>query len=953
MDDTLTIDIESTNEANSGIDSLISKLEALKVRVNENLKAIGRLNSALISLGANSKNINFGNVKTPNVPTASPTANATPTAGTTASVPDMSGVVEGQKEVQNALSQTGAEANKAGRSVDDLGNKGNNAGKKVASGAKQGTSALSRLNSMARSALGGVGKIATGAGKGIVTGFVAPTRLAFSIFRSGKKDLGEMGNAVESLSKKLRMTTLALLGARGAFTAIRKSVNAYLQYDTALSETLQNNWAIIGSLIAPILERLIALFSKLVAYIAGFIKMLTGVDLVARANAKALKSQASGAKGASKAVKDLSDELGNLQKFDDLNVVDFPKDKGSSGGSGGGAGLPALKVDKIDMKPLEEFWDFIKRHDWYGLGMEIARKFNDGLRLIDFEWLEQKARQWGKNMGDLFNGLTDGTDWGLVGSKIAGGLNTAMGFVNTFFDTYNFDHLGEGLARGINGLVDTIHWDDVGKYITRKFKALWETLDSLVSNLDFTNLGEGLGTAFESAMLNIDFGRYFAVFGKAFAGLAKTISGFINNVDWATVAKDLSEKLKNGLKEGAKAIQEFDWLQFGDDFANAIKDFFANVDWAGVAESLAEFIGSALGGIIGFLLTAIGNLVTDIVTNIKDYFKQKIDEMGFEDEGANIIAGIFKGILDAIKNIGQWIYNHIFKPFIDGFKKAFGIASPSKVMEEQGGYIIEGFFEGVKGIWDKVKGIFTGLRDNIKNIFTGVKDFIKEKVNDAVTWVKDKFSWGNIKNTFETIKTNIGTKFTNIKDNISSAVTSASNKLKSAFAWDNIKSTFTNIVTKIKNKFGEIGTSVGTILSTKFNQVVSSIVNKAIDVINGFIRAINKAIDAINKIPKVNLKKLDTIDYPKLATGTNNIEVEGLYHLHQGEAVVPKKYNPAINNKMYSENNDKMLAKMDNLIELLNNMEMTNIVNVGNDQLYKGTVQYINRQRDIYGTDVV
>ena len=59
-----------------------------------------------------------------------------------------------------------------------------------------------------------------------------------------------------------------------------------------------------------------------------------------------------------------------------------------------------------------------------------------------------------------------------------------------------------------------------------------------------------------------------------------------------------------------------------DDFANAIKDFFANVDWAGVAESLAEFIGSAIGGISAFLLTAIGNLVTDIVNGIKDYFKK-------------------------------------------------------------------------------------------------------------------------------------------------------------------------------------------------------------------------------------------------------------------------------------------------------------------------------------------
>ena len=39
--------------------------------------------------------------------------------------------------------------------------------------------------------------------------------------------------------------------------------------------------------------------------------------------------------------------------------------------------------------------------------------------------------------------------------------------------------------------------------------------------------------------------------------------------------------------------------------------------------------------------------------------------------------------------------------------------------------------------------------------------------------------------------------------------------------------------------------------------------------------------------------KLSTFSFPRLATGTNDIEYEGLYHLHEGEAVVPKKYNPA------------------------------------------------------------
>jgi hypothetical protein len=37
---------------------------------------------------------------------------------------------------------------------------------------------------------------------------------------------------------------------------------------------------------------------------------------------------------------------------------------------------------------------------------------------------------------------------------------------------------------------------------------------------------------------------------------------------------------------------------------------------------------------------------------------------------------------------------------------------------------------------------------------------------------------------------------------------------------------------------------------------------------------------------------------PKLATGTNNVQRDGLAYLHQGEAVVPKKYNPAMGGGM-------------------------------------------------------
>jgi hypothetical protein len=56
-----------------------------------------------------------------------------------------------------------------------------------------------------------------------------------------------------------------------------------------------------------------------------------------------------------------------------------------------------------------------------------------------------------------------------------------------------------------------------------------------------------------------------------------------------------------------------------------------------------------------------------------------------------------------------------------------------------------------------------------------------------------------------------------------------------------------------------------------------------------------------------NAQKRAQDSVPKLATGTNNVQREGLAYLHEGEAVVPKKYNPAIGG---FNNNQTLMIEM-------------------------------------------
>ena len=119
-----------------------------------------------------------------------------------------------------------------------------------------------------------------------------------------------------------------------------------------------------------------------------------------------------------------------------------------------------------------------------------------------------------------------------------------------------------------------------------------------------------------------------------------------------------------------------------------------------------------------------------------------------------MVEGLYNGILDALKNVGIWIKENIFDPFIQGFKNAFGIHSPSTVMAEMGGYIIEGLKNGLTGIWDRVSGIISNFKDNIKKAFTDIKDNTISTFTNMKERVKNIFldMWQNgIKGTINSI----------------------------------------------------------------------------------------------------------------------------------------------------------------------------------------------------------
>lgn len=143
----------------------------------------------------------------------------------------------------------------------------------------------------------------------------------------------------------------------------------------------------------------------------------------------------------------------------------------------------------------------------------------------------------------------------------------------------------------------------------------------------------------------------------------------------------------------------------------------------------------------------------------------------------------------------------------------------------------------------------------------------------------------------------------------------------------NIMNLFTGLIQIIKGAVMIIGgllTGDFKLIADGFASIFRGIGNVAISVLNGIINTINRflkafatginsAIGLANKVPGVNIPKvnLQIPNIPKLATGTNYISREGLAYLHEGEAVVPKKYNPAVGGYGNSTPNIIVVADMD------------------------------------------
>ena len=369
--------------------------------------------------------------------------------------------------------------------------------------------------------------------------------------------------------------------------------------------------------------------------------------------------------------------------------------------------------------------------------------------------------------------------------------------------------------------------------------------------------------------------------------------------------------LKDGLSDGSISIDQF------NEALNKLDS-----EGTGSMEALSKSAHTATGGI----QTSIANARTALVRGVANIMKSvdkalepfggltgvitklgKVGEKVFSGLGQIIpviippllqiaqeimpsLQSIFSQIMPVLMNLVQAIMPLISQYLVTNFETLMSLVqmimpalveilnSLMPILTMLGG-LIKPLFTIISALLKPLLSIITTILPPFIDLLSTILQVILPPLTAAIDLfasvlsTKIQAAFGIVQPIFDLI----GNQFNMMKNIISNLI----NFIKNVFT-GNWKAAWQNVV----NIFKSIMSGIGNILKAPINAIIGGI--------NGFIKGLNK-IKIPNWVPAVGGKGINIPLIPKLATGTNYVPDDMLAMIHEGEAVVPKKFNPYAN----------------------------------------------------------
>ena len=424
--------------------------------------------------------------------------------------------------------------------------------------------------------------------------------------------------------------------------------------------------------IAPIINAIIALITKLANAIAQLFAAFTGSTYLKSADVPKKWAEAAG--GAGKAAKEWKNQL---LGFDEINRLEEP----SNGGGGGGGAIPD-PMSMFEDAPInerikafvDEFKAAIMAGNWKGAGELLGNKINE-----IFPTNEQWS-SWGQKLGYCLNGAIqtlyytlETIDFHAMGEGIANFLNNAL-------EQIDFTYLGAILVRKITlaldflmGFLGNLDWALIGKRIFEFLMGALREANDWLKSKDWYEIGKKMYQSFKDLISEIDFEdlaqTFFTFLGLAFGALVTLLRGFF---------EDVVRWIKDYFKENFMEAGELTW----DGFKNGIKKTWSNVSsWC--KENIVDPFVNAVKSLLGIHSpsTVFAEIGSNIVYGLQDGFSSAWGS--FE----STVASLFSGLISWCQQAHAWIQD-----VLDGLSLVAS-ANASRAMAD-GSIYLQGFASG-------------------------------------------------------------------------------------------------------------------------------------------------------------------------------------------------------------------------------------------------------------------
>ena len=299
--------------------------------------------------------------------------------------------------------------------------------------------------------------------------------------------------------------------------------------------------------------------------------------------------------------------------------------------------------------------------------------------------------------------------------------------IKEFIKNEDWEGLGEYLAQGVNialeYLYDALNWENVKNKVMPLITAFTQTFNSFVDNINWELIGRTIGTGFNT-LVNILYELITGIdWGNLGTKVGESINGLFSEIDWSKAGKTLGEGVKGLLDLIIGFLRETNWNEIG----KSIAQFVGGIDWSGVVGKIVQGFIYAFAGFAGILI----GIIQEAWGAVVNWW----NEVAFED-GQFTMQGLLDGILSIAENIGEWLMENVVNPFVEGFRDAFGIHSPSTLMQEFGVFIMQGLIDGIVGLVVDLTLAINRIKDAVVKTFKDIKEQVIAIWDELIKGIK-------------------------------------------------------------------------------------------------------------------------------------------------------------------------------------------------------------------------